>query len=79
MTRIGSRIPSEKISDKLVLFRAWTGTRTHLYKRTYAKRMYHVGRRKFVIWNGMICWLRNAYKGHFVVWQMESLDSVVSS
>lgn len=77
MTRL-TNYKSKKIRDDLVLFRAHSEGRLHHYKRTYSKRMYFVGHRKFVIWGGMICWLRNAYKGHFVVWTMETPETALA-
>lgn len=77
MKMYGLTVQPETIKDDLVLFRTPTHNRNHHYKRTYAKRMFHCGNRKFVIWQGMICWLRNAYRGHYVVWTMQAPGTVV--
>lgn len=76
MTRLTS-VKSRRIADTKVLFRAYTDSRIHNYKRTYSKRIYFLGHRKFVIWNGMICWLRNAYKNFWVVWTMEPIETAL--
>lgn len=78
MKMYGLTVQAQTIKDDLVLFRASTTGRTHNYKRTYSKRLFVYGKRKFVIWQGMICWLRNAYRGHYVVWSMQAPETVAA-
>lgn len=81
MTRLSkSQFPkSRRCNPGLVLFRKATSGRTHEYGKTYAKRIYYVGQRKFVIWDGMVCWLRRAYRGHYVVWTMQSPELLLAA
>lgn len=62
--------PSKRISKHLVLFKDYSGK----YRKTYNTRIYFNGQRKFVLWDGMICWLRKSYRNHYVVWTMQSPD-----
>jgi hypothetical protein len=75
-TMHGIPVKAKRIPDDLVLFRTKNpGERVHTYHRTYAKRLFISGKRKFVIWAGMICWLRDAYRGHYVVWTQEPIGA----
>lgn len=69
----GIEVKAKRIPDTLVLFRTKTTGRVHEYHRTYSKRLFIAGNRKFVVWAGMICWLRNAYRGHYVVWEQQPI------
>jgi len=73
MTRLNS-FKSEKVSKDSVLYRDYDGK----YRKTYNTRIYHDGNRKFVLWNGFVCWLRRAYRGHYVVWTMQAQGAKIS-
>jgi len=73
MTRIHN-LKSRRCSKHNILFKDHDGN----YRKTYNTRIYYVGRRKFVLWDGMVAWLRRAYRGHYVVWTMEAQASVLS-
>jgi len=63
-----SRINSTPAKPGQVLYRVATPGRVYTYKKTYSKRIYQLGRRRFVIWHGMVSFVCNAYKGKLVVW-----------
>jgi len=73
MTRL-TNVPSKRVPKKSILFKDGDGN----YRTTYNGRIYFKGNRKFVLWQGMVCWLRNAYRGHFVVWTMESPQTALA-
>lgn len=70
---------SRKVSKHSVLFKDADGN----YRKTYNTRVYFVGQRKFVLWNGMVCWLRRTYhltglRGKYCVNWMQAPSALVS-
>jgi len=63
-----NQLRSHKVSKHSILFKDSDGN----YRKTYNTRIYYAGHRKFVLWDGMVCWLRRAYHGHYVVWTMDA-------
>lgn len=63
-----NQLRSCKVSKHSIYFKDADGN----YRKTYNTRMYFSGHRKFVLWDGMVCWLRRSYRGHYVVWTMEA-------
>ena len=68
MTTRLTNYKSRKVSKHSILFKDADGN----YRKTYNTRVYFVGQRKFVLWDGMICWLRKSYRNHYVVWKMQA-------